>query len=251
MTIEKTNAKPTIDYSSLNPVGFAEIRVADDHKGAKPVRIDETASLPSDLLRNLGAASATHPLMFVLGRDSTMDSAAMNRQFWLPTARTFSFSGTGHVSAAATDQAIDGLFGFANASVPGGVTATSDERLGAPGTRASSALDGNALTSWQTPVDAPPDSLTFTVHNQISFDHLGVIVDADGRHSLPLSLDIKADNGTTHTIPLPVPPEKLTASGLMTLNVKFPGDRRQEVQGDRRQCAAGALCQHDHAGRHR
>ncbi len=230
LTIEKVSGKHYIDYVSLNPVGISELRIADDHKGAKPVLIDETASLPTDLLRNLGAASASHPLMFVLSREPTMDSAAMNRQFWLPTARTFSFSGTGHVSAVATDDAIDRLFGFADASVPGGVTATSDERLGAPVTRASAALDGDVRTSWQTPVGAPPDSLTFTVHDPITVDHLGVILDADGRHSLPISLDIKADNGKTETVQLPLLPVNQTANGLMNLNVSFPAIRGKKFR---------------------
>ncbi len=222
LVIDKVSGKHSILYPSMNPVGFSEIRVADDAKGAKPVRIAESAQLPSDLLQGLGSASATHPLMYVLSRDSTMDGAAMNRRFYLPTARSFSFTGTGHVSAVATDGAIDGLFGFPDASVPGGLTATSDERLGAPTTRASSALDGDARTSWQTPVGAPADSLTFSVHDPITFDHLALTLVADGRHSLPLSLDIKADKGPTRTVNLTLPKANSTPLGLMNVNVKFP-----------------------------
>ena len=116
-----------------NPVGFTEIRVSDAASVA-PVKVSETMRMPQTLLTALGSRSAAHPLAIVMTRESTMDRAALNREFDLPTARSFTLSGTAVLSKNAADDALDRSFGLPDARTSG-VTATSRDRLDQPAAR--------------------------------------------------------------------------------------------------------------------
>ena len=66
----------------------------------------------------------------------------MSRTFWLPTARSFSLSGTARISALIPDNVIDTLLG--GPTVFGGAVIGSNERLpGDLNARAVFAFDGN------------------------------------------------------------------------------------------------------------
>ena len=89
-----------------NGVGFSEIRIP----SVPPQR--EMLRLPTDLLQMAGSGSLQHRLDIVLTRDlanpaepfKSDPEAFMDRTFTLPTARSFSISGTARVSALAPDQ---------------------------------------------------------------------------------------------------------------------------------------------------
>ncbi|HEY7440423.1 MAG TPA: alpha-(1-_3)-arabinofuranosyltransferase family protein [Acidimicrobiia bacterium] len=206
LTIDRVAGRTTNIAVQKNPVGFSEIRVADNRPGAQPVHVTETTELPRDLLHALGARSASHPLEILLSRDLTMDEASMNREFTVPTARSFVFSGTAAMSANAHDDTLDRALGLPNVA-EGGVTATSGDNYGDVRARASAALDGNPRTAWTTPLNKPEQTMTVQVGHPITFDRLNLQVVADGHHSLPTQLRITSDNGATRVVnapPLPL-----------------------------------------------
>ena len=201
-----------------NPVGFTEVRVTDDAPGSTPLRVTETMRMPRTLLNALGAKSAKHPLAIVMTRENTMDQSTLNREFDLPTARAFSLTGTALLGSQADDTAIDQSFGLPDADA-GGVTATSSSRL-AGKARASSALDGDPTTAWQSDVEKPRSEIHVTVPQATTLDHLDLQAVADGRHSIPTRLEITSDDGATRVVNLPVIPIR-TSSGLTTVPVTF------------------------------
>jgi arabinofuranan 3-O-arabinosyltransferase len=89
-------------------VGFEEIEIKDDVRGSHTVRVHEVTRLPQDLLGSLGARSASHPLALLM---TTPADTGTWRRFVLPTARSFSVSGTAHLNNAAKDSAIDAALG--------------------------------------------------------------------------------------------------------------------------------------------
>ena len=202
-----------------NPVGFTEIRVGDAKAGAAPVRVTEAMRMPRTLLAALGKSSAKHPLALVMSRESTMDRSTLNRDFDLPTPRTFSVSGTAVLGDKASDSAIDQSFGLAD-SAAGGVTATSTSRLTQPAARASSALDGDPTTAWQTAIENPRSSIHVVLPAATALDHLNLQVVADGRHSVPARVEITADDGTTRDVKLPAIPVR-APSGVVSVPVSF------------------------------
>ena len=78
----------------------------------------------------------------------------MNRQFWLPTARSFSLSGTARISALIPDNAIDSLLG--GSDVFGGAVIRSTRDLpGDLNARAVFAFDDNPKTFWSPGLEQP------------------------------------------------------------------------------------------------
>ncbi len=181
-------------------VGLQEIRVADDTPYAKPVSVQEDTRMPLDLLQALGSSSLDHPLSFVVTRDA-MDDFAMNRQIWLPTARSFTLTGTVAPGAHAGDAELDQLFGIAGASA-GGVTASASTRYDDVLARASSAIDADLSTAWTTPIGVADGSLQVTTPRNVSFDHMNLSLVDDGRHSLPTSLRIDSNDGSSRNVDL-------------------------------------------------
>ena len=134
-------------------MGFAELDVA----GAK---VDEVVHLPTDLLTAAGTSSIDHPLDVVMTRQRSNpaepartddEETSIQRAFDLPTGRTFTVDGDARLSARAPDTVLDTLLGRPDAEA-GGVTATSTARLdGDLSALASSAIDDDPTTAWQTP----------------------------------------------------------------------------------------------------
>ena len=186
-------------YKGISPVGFAELDVA----GAK---VDEVVHLPTDLLTAAGTSSIDHPLDVVMTRQRSNpaepartddEETSIQRAFDLPTGRTFAVDGEARLSARAPDTVLDTLLGRPDAE-SGGVTATSTARLdGDLSALASSAIDDDPTTAWQTPFAFVQGNVTtYTSAEAFSFDHLDLVVFADGRHSVPTELTITADDGT-------------------------------------------------------
>jgi arabinofuranan 3-O-arabinosyltransferase len=181
---------------SGHPMGFAEIRVADDAPGAQSARAVETMRLPTDLLGTLGTASAGHPLVIVMSAETTMDDDAMRRGFTLPTDRTFSISGTAVLSKIASDDVIDRTLGLPDAA-HGGVTATSTGHLDDARARASNAVDGDETTAWNTPAgDVGGQSIRVVMPTSRTVDHLDLQLTADARHSVATKIRVTGDDGS-------------------------------------------------------
>ncbi|HEY4377623.1 MAG TPA: alpha-(1-_3)-arabinofuranosyltransferase family protein, partial [Acidimicrobiales bacterium] len=173
--IAKTDVGVLPRYDGVSAVGFADIDVHPGHSG--PVGDDEVR-LPTDLLRAAGSASIHDPLTVLLTRERTAPTNAVRsdeeksiqRQFTLPTARSFRLAGTIRLSNGATDDVIDRLLGMPDAA-HGGITATSKRRI--PGgftSRASDAIDGNPNT-WYSPgfLDQRNEFMDYQLAKPISF----------------------------------------------------------------------------------
>jgi hypothetical protein len=82
-------------------------------------------------------------------------------------------------------------------------------------------LDGADATSWTTPFDNPVGQwLDVTVPRPVTFDQLGLVVVADGRHSVPTKLRIDA-GGTTQIVDVPAIPDSPTADATVRVPVTF------------------------------
>ena len=205
--------------AAFNAYGFSEVRVADDAPGAQPVRAVESMRLPTDLLSAYGASSAQHPLVVAMSAESTMDQLAVRRTFSLPTARSFSVTGTAVLSDTATDRAIVALLGLPGVA-DGGAVATSDTELASPAGRAFNALDGDAATAWNTPVNHVRGSrIDVQLPATTTIDHLDLQLRADGRHSVPTQLRITGDDGS-RLVTLPKAP-LVAPGGVDAVSVSF------------------------------
>jgi arabinofuranan 3-O-arabinosyltransferase len=221
ITINRIHDTGRLALGAKNAVGFAEVRLTDDST-QQPVRVDEAARLPTDLLDSFGAQSPDHPLAIVISPD-VMDDASMQRLFSLPTSRSFSFTGSAVISRNATDAAVDARLGIPDAN-HGGVTASSKHTFGQPALRASSALDGDRATAWDSPVGAKPSNefMKVQVPNRITFDHLDLALVEDGRHSVPTQIVITTDEKTKRVIDVPPATAQPDANGTTTRDVSFP-----------------------------
>ncbi len=213
-------------YRGISPVGFAELDVA----GAK---VDEVVHLPTDLLTAAGPSSIDHPLDVVMTRQrgnpaeparTDDEETSIQRAFDLPTARGFAVEGDARLSARAPDTVLDTLLGRPDAQ-DGGVTATSTARLdGDLSAIASSAIDDDPATAWQTPFAFVQGNVTtYTSSSPISFDHLDLVVFADGRHSVPTELTITPDDGTPVVVPIaPIADDTSRENATVSQRVDLP-----------------------------
>ena len=223
LTIEDTSERRGRSLFTKNPIGFSEIQIPDSSNRGRPVVVGEASRVPSDLLTTLGATSATHPLVFVLTKETAMDSRSLIRRINVPTARDFVLTGTTQLSTFAKDDAIDRTFGLRDAD-HGGVTATSTKRLGDPIARASSALDGNPRTAWNTPAgDFKDVSMTFRAAQPIDLASFDLEVIADGRHSIPTELTLTSKHTReSRIIKLPRVVNVTAQDGVIKMPVRFP-----------------------------
>lgn len=222
--IDRVRAGPAARHldpgqSPNTPVGLAEVRLVDDRQGATPVRVEEVTQMPRDLLASIGARSRDHALGFVM----TRDDAALVRRLVVPTPRVFAVAGTVTLNTGATDDALDARVGLPGAA-DGGVTATSSTRLfGFPQTRASSALDGDPTTGWAAPYSSADNPwVRVQMSRPMSLDHLDLQLYADGLHSVPTSLEVRSEDGTTRQVHLPLTADQSVPAATVAVPIRFP-----------------------------
>ena len=182
---------PGFDPGLANAVGFAEVGLGD-------LRVEETVRLPRDLLDEVGEASHDRSLDLVLTRLRTDpddwtrgdDEAVLDRSFDLPTARSFTLTGTARPAGGAADPVLDGLLGTRGPAV----ISSSSRLQGSPDSRASRAFDGDAATAWTGAVDDEGPWIEVTGEEAVVLgDELRLDVVADGRHSLPAMVSVTVD----------------------------------------------------------
>ncbi|MDQ1521628.1 MAG: arabinofuranan 3-O-arabinosyltransferase, partial [Actinomycetota bacterium] len=141
-------------HTGESAVGFAEVRVRDEH-ASHDLRVDEVVDMPRDALKALGKSSQSHPLVMVMQRERTLlvpprldPERSMSRDFVLPTARTFTLTGTSRLTAHADDQKLERALGLPSPA-QGGILATASFYLdGCARCRPASAIDGDPTTAW-------------------------------------------------------------------------------------------------------
>ncbi len=188
----------TIGYrpklAGVSAVGFAEV----DLEG---IRLEELIRPPVDLIDTAGEDLTDHRLTYVLQRQRTNpaepvrvdEEPAMRRLLEVPGEREFELSGDARISAQAPDPLVDRILGIPSAP-QGGLTASSSEHLaGSLAARASSAVDGDPATAWTTPFnELQGQYMDVRLPDEQRVDHLDLQVVADGRHSVPTLLRLRA-----------------------------------------------------------
>ncbi len=223
--IRDTNLGQLQSYGGIDQVGFAEIRLRGDG-ATRPVRIREVTVLPTDLVGNAAARSGAHPLAFTMSRERVIPvpprrdpERSMSRQIQVPTARSFGVGAEARLSSAAPDEILDRVLGYR-----GNVRVQASARLpGAPRARASAAVDDDPTTAWVTPfVKVVGQSVTVTSPTSRSLDHLDLQVVADGRHSVPTRLEVRAESGASQMVDIPAVPDGTVRDGAVAVPVSFP-----------------------------
>ncbi len=187
--------------------------------------------MPQDLLRSAGPASIFDSLTLLMTRlrssgvpPRSDTETTLSRTFWLPTARTFTVSGSARISPLAPDDEIDRLVGRPGADHTG-IVAYSKGRL--PGDLSAGAiatLDGNPATVWEPGFGVAHQAgewLQYDVPAPISFDHLDLQVVADGEHSVPTSITVAADSGTV-TLKLPPIADSRIPGSVVNVPLSLP-----------------------------
>ncbi|HET9732659.1 MAG TPA: alpha-(1-_3)-arabinofuranosyltransferase family protein [Acidimicrobiales bacterium] len=218
VTVDATNIGPIHGvYDGQSAVGFAEIKTP-----AGPVA--ESLRMPTDLLAGTGPSSQSHRLTLLMSRERAPGvpprsdpELTISRTFTLPTTRSFSVSGTAHISALDPDPQIDGLLGEKT-----GVVASSSGRLpGDIAARASATLDGDPSTVWSPGLGPQNGSwLQYDMGRSRTVSSLTLTLVADPEHSVPQEVDVSA-GGTTRSVALPpVAPGPVGTTRTVTVN--FP-----------------------------
>ncbi len=229
--IQAINLVHEIYYSGVSGVGFAEI-------GIPGVNLREVIRMPQDLLDFAGKSSATHPLTYIMHRRQappvpprTDPELNIVRQFYLPTSRSFSISGTARISALIPDITIDQLLGRPGSN-GSGITVTSSGRLpGDLNARGSMALDGNPNSAWMPgigpqvghwiQVNFPPASSRSAMLYPHSFSHLNLQLITDGRHSVPTQIQLSSSSGS-ELVTLPNLKDSKIPNATTTVPINFP-----------------------------
>lgn len=191
ITITETNLPRMNRYVGVSDVGLAEVTIP----GVEPVI--ELIRPPTDLLAAAGGDSLTHPLTWVFTRRAANPSEVVvsdeeqviARIVENPTARAYTTYGSVRASTLSTDDFVDDLLGVQ------GARATADVRLaGDLRSRATSAIDGDPTTAWQTPINTPTGhTLTVTNPDPFDVDGIDLTVRRDGLHSVPTAVTITAN----------------------------------------------------------
>jgi arabinofuranan 3-O-arabinosyltransferase len=224
VTIDGTtdNTAPPLSAAA---VGFSEIQIPG-------VQVRQVLQMPTQMLSTLGGASQADRLSVVMTRDRSSSfpprsdpETTIARTFTLPTARTFTLSGSASLSALIPDDEVDRLVGRTPAAATGLESAYSSGRL--PGdlrATASATVDGDSTTVWQPGLGTSSQlgtTLTYNLTRPQSLSSLTMQVVADGRHSVPTSMTI-ASGTQVRKVTLPPIADSTVPDAVTTVPVSFP-----------------------------
>jgi hypothetical protein len=212
-------------FLSAAAVGFSEVEVP-----GQTVR--QVIDMPTRMLDTLGASSQSDRLTVVMTRERTSQypprddpETTISRQFTLPTARTFTLSGSASISALIPDDEIDALVGRSASAANGVAAAYSSGRLpGDLNATASTTLDGSPSTAWQPGLGIAAQNgatLTYDLKGGHTLSGLDMQIIADGRHSVPTEMTI-ASGLQARTITLPAIADSTVPDATTTVPVSFP-----------------------------
>ncbi len=223
---------PSTPVGSRSSVGFAEV-------GIPGVTVDETVSMPQDLLRAAGPSSLDDRLTLVMTRLRASGTPprsdveqSLQRTFWLPTARTFSMVGQARISPLIPDDEIDRVVGRPGSDYTGTVAYSLGRLPNDLQANATATLDNDPATVWEPGFGAAHQAgqwLQYHFANPLAFDHLDLQIVADGRHSVPTSLTITADSGQA-TVNLPPLANSPVAGSVVDVPVAFPTLKGRNVR---------------------
>ncbi len=227
LEVTQTNIAKRPEYDGVSGVGFAEVHIPG------VANVDEVVRPPTDLLSWAGASSLDHRLIEIFTRLRSNpaepvrldEEPLMKRLIELPTARSFSMTGTAALSDYVSDATIDSLLGIPDAA-HGGITATSSGHLqGSIQDRASAALDGDPATFWSGVFNQATGAwLQYDFGHPITVSHLDLQIVADGRHSVPTELTVEADGNPATAVKVAVPPiaDRTKPNATVSVPVTLP-----------------------------
>ena len=237
LSVEITNTSdgPRVLNGGAAAVGFAEIDVRDAH--GHPVRVKDVERMPLDLLASEGRASQSHPLVLLMSRERVLPvpprtdpELAIQREFTLPTARTFSLTGTARLTSDALGADIDAALGLPTLA-RGGVDARAREFLaGCVYCRSDDAIDGDPTTAWVTPfIGVRRQWVNYDIAKPITFDHVNLQIVTDEFHSRPRLLKLTVD-GQVRWIKVPKLQAKSERNSVAPVTVRFPPVTGKHIQ---------------------
>jgi arabinofuranan 3-O-arabinosyltransferase len=223
ITIDGTTNN-TAPPTTASAVGFSEVEIPG-------VVVHQVIQMPTQMLSTLGTASTSDRLTVVMTRERTSQfpprsdpEATISRQFKLPTARTFTLSGSASISALIPDDEIDALVGRSPEAAPGVTTAYSSGRLpGDLNATASTTLDGDPTTAWQPGLGIAAQNgatLTYDLTGSHTLNNLNMQIIADGRHSVPTAMTISSGSQVRH-VALPAIADSTVPGAVTTVPVSF------------------------------
>lgn len=208
-------------YGGLTSVGFAEVDLAG-------LRADERIRMPHDLLDAAGFRSTRYPLSVLQTRvrlaatdaQRPDEEASIVRVLSLPTARTFTLSGTVRLSTEAPTELLDALLGRPGLT-EGSPVVTADHTL--PGGfrhLPANALDGDPRTRWTSRFGLPESPwLRVASPAPVTTDRFAITWVDDPDHSVPTALAVVADGAPIGTFDLLGTP---SGAGMRTATVGLP-----------------------------
>ena len=211
---------------AASAVGFSEIEIPGQ-------QVHQVIQMPTQMLTSLGTASAADRLTVVMTRQRTSQypprsdpETTIARQFTLPTARTFTLTGSASLSSLIPDDEVDRLVGRATTPSSTVKDAYSSGRLpGDVDATASATVDGDPTTAWQPGLGGKGQvgsTLTYDLAKPQTLTGLDMQVIADGRHSVPTTMTI-ASGTQTRNITVPPIADSTVPGAVTTVPVSFPG----------------------------
>jgi arabinofuranan 3-O-arabinosyltransferase len=237
IAVTDLNVGKRLLHSGASAVGFAEVRLRDEH-ASHDLRVDEVVDMPRDALNALGTTSASHPLVLVMSRERTLlvpprldPERNLSRQFVLPTPRTFSLTGTARLTTDTIDGKIEQALGQPSPT-RGGIEANASTFLdGCANCRPGTAIDGDPATAWNSRFGSVRGQwVEYVLPQRITFNRMNLQLVADGRHSVPTRLRIEVDNASREVVVPPVADVKGNENATVNVPITFPAMTGRRVR---------------------
>ena len=194
---------------------------------------DSSARGRSDAHRSLRPRrrSASDRLTYVMSRQRTSPyptrsdpETTITRQFTLPTARTFTISGSASLSSLLPDDEIDRLVGRTPTPADGYARLLLGPHARQPERHRVGHARRQPGSAWQPGFGLSAEigaTLTYNLTKPQTLDHFTLKVLADGRHSVPTAMTISSGS-QVRTVTLPPIADSTVPGATTTVPVSFP-----------------------------
>ena len=208
--------QPGVGFAEVTPVRPDGTPVLDDRVVRVPVASDQRIG-PDDRLSYVFTRQRLDPAT----PNRQAPELELDRQFDVPSARSFDFTGQARLAGNVDDALLADLLAGEGADL----RAVASARLsGSVSSGGFAAVDGDASTAWQTPFDGAEGAvLTITRPTSDSFTSLTISWRDDAEHAMPTEVTLVDGNGQTAVVPLEADPlADGVPEGVATATVAVP-----------------------------